>query len=149
MYLTADMIDLIISDKKRIERIIIEVIDEKFSGGAGRIIGGNEFIIRDILIAYVLKILRSDRTLAPFEILHLESVFSFPVSVSSGGYDIALIAGGKVDRIDLIQGVTRIVDYKTGSVAEKITSIEDLFADTGRRILMPGFRHYSIAKHIR
>jgi CRISPR/Cas system-associated exonuclease Cas4 (RecB family) len=131
--LTADMIDLIISDKKRIERIVIEVIDEKFSGGAGRIIGGNELIIRDILIAYVLKILRSDRNLAPFEILHLESVFSFPVSFSSGGNDIALIAGGKVDRIDLIQGVTRIVDYKTGSVAEKITSIEDLFADTRKK----------------
>jgi CRISPR/Cas system-associated exonuclease Cas4 (RecB family) len=130
---TADMIDLIISDKKRIERIVIDVINEKFSGGAGRIIGGNEFIIRDILIAYVLKILRADKTLAPYEILHLESVFSFPVSISSGGFDIVVLTGGKVDRIDLIQGVTRIVDYKTGSVAEKITSIEDLFADTRKK----------------
>ena len=130
---TTDMIDLIISDKERIERIVIEVINEKFSSEAGRIIGGNEFIIRDILIAYVLKILRADKTLAPFEILHLESVFSFPVSVSSGGPGIVVLAGGKVDRIDLVQGVTRIVDYKTGSVAEKITSIEDLFAGNRKK----------------
>ena len=131
--LTADSIDLIIGNKKRIESIIIEVINEKFSGGAERIIGGNEFIIRDILVAYVMKILRADRTIAPIEILNLESVYTFPVSVSSGGSDIVVPAGGKVDRIDLIQGITRIVDYKTGSVAEKITSIEDLFADNRKK----------------
>ena len=130
---TADMIDLIIIDKSKIEKIVIEVINEKFSGGAGRIIGGHEYIIRDILIAYVLKILRADRTHAPFGILHLETVFSFPVSVSSGGSDISVLAGGKVDRIDSVQGVTRIVDYKTGSVAEKITSIEDLFAGNRKK----------------
>jgi CRISPR/Cas system-associated exonuclease Cas4 (RecB family) len=130
---TAEMIDLIISDKSRIEGIVIEVINEKFSGEAGRIIGGNELIIRDILIAYVLKILGADKTLAPFEILHLESVFSLPVTVSAGGSDIVVHTGGKVDRIDVVQGVTRIVDYKTGSVADKITSIEDLFADTRKK----------------
>jgi hypothetical protein len=131
--LTADRIDLIISDKKRIEKIVIDAINEKFNSEAGRVIEGSEFIIRDILIAYVLKILWVDKSFAPFEILHLESLFSFYLSVSSGGSDTVVLTGGKVDRIDLVQGVTRIVDYKTGIVADRIISIEDLFADARKK----------------
>ncbi len=126
--LTSDRIDLIIRDKTFIEQAIAAAINEKFNNDAGRIIEGNEFIIRDILLAYVLKILRTDKSLTPFEILHLESVFSFPLSIISGGSVINVLAGGKIDRIDLAAGVVRIVDYKTGSVADKIASIEDLFA---------------------
>jgi CRISPR/Cas system-associated exonuclease Cas4 (RecB family) len=131
--LTADTIDLIISDKKRIEKIVIEVINEKFNSEAGRVIEGSEFIIRDILIAYVLKILGADKSFAPFEILHLESLFSFYLSVSSGGSDTVVLTGGNVDRIDLVNGVTRIVDYKTGVVADRIISIEDLFSDARKK----------------
>ena len=131
--LTPDRIDLIIRDKTLIERIIIAVIDEIFRSEAGRIIEGNELIIRDILLAYVLKILRTDKSIAPFEILYLESVFSFSVSFSSGGSETDVLTGGKIDRIDIKDGVTRIVDYKTGSVADKINSIEGLFADDRKK----------------
>jgi hypothetical protein len=37
--------------------------------------------------------------------------------------------GGNIDRVDRISGKTRVVDYKTGEVARKISSISDLFAD--------------------
>ena len=79
--LTAEVIDLIIRDKQLIEKIIKASINEKFSEKESRAVEGNEFIIRDVLMAYVLKILRTDKSLAPFKILHLEAVFSFPVSV--------------------------------------------------------------------
>jgi hypothetical protein len=131
--LTVDVIDLIIRDKPLIEKIIKSSISEKFSEEESRAVEGNEFIIRDVLLTYVLKILRTDKTLAPFKILHLETSFSFPVSVSSGGSQVDVLTGGIVDRIDLTGGVSRIVDYKTGSVADKITSIEDLFTDDRKR----------------
>ncbi len=63
----------------------------------------------------------------------LESVFSFPVSILSGDSAIDVVTGGKADRIDVTGGVTRIVDYKTGTVADKINSIEDLFADDRKK----------------
>ena len=61
---------------------------------------------------------------------------------------IEVLTGGKVDRIDVVGGVTRIVDYKTGTVADTINSIGDLFVDDRKRMLTDGFRHCSIAKHI-
>ena len=33
----------------------------------------------------------------------------------------------------MVHGVTRVVDYKTGSVAEKIASIDELFADPRKK----------------
>lgn len=130
---TAERIDLFLRDKMLIERTVIASVSEKFSGESNRIVEGNEYIIRDVLLAYVLKILRNDKSFAPFKILHLESVFSFPVSIFSGDSAIDVVIGGKADRIDLTGGVTRIVDYKTGAVADKINSIEDLFADDRKK----------------
>ena len=46
---------------------------------------------------------------------------------------IEIITGGKIDRIDIINGVTRIVDYKTGSVSEIINSVDDLFTDDRKK----------------
>jgi CRISPR/Cas system-associated exonuclease Cas4 (RecB family) len=131
--LTKERIDLIIRDKPLLERTIINSIGEKFGGEAEMAVEGNELIIRDVLLAYVLKILRTDKSLAPFSILYLESAFSFPVSISSGDLSTDVSTGGKVDRIDIAEGVIRIVDYKTGSVADKISSIEGLFADDRKK----------------
>jgi CRISPR/Cas system-associated exonuclease Cas4 (RecB family) len=131
--LTAAIIDSIIRDKQLLEVKILNAINEKFSDESDRKVEGTEFIIRDVLMAYVLKILRTDKSLAPFKILHLESVFNFPVSISSGGSARDVLTGGKVDRIDLTGDVTRIVDYKTGTVADKINRLEDLFEDDRKK----------------
>jgi hypothetical protein len=131
--LSGERIDQIMRDKALIERTIIDAISEKFGGGSDRSVEGNEFIIRDVLMAYVMKILRNDKSVAPFEILHLESSFSFPVAISSGGSSKDVLTGGKIDRIDLTGGIARIVDYKTGNVADKISSIEDLFTDDRKK----------------
>ena len=45
--------------------------------GADSIIEGNESIVRDVLMAYVMKILSTDKSFAPFKILNLEDIFSF------------------------------------------------------------------------
>jgi hypothetical protein len=94
---------------------------------------GNELIIRDVLLTYVRKILAADKSFAPFMILHLEATFDFHVSPELGDAGINVRTGGKIDRIDLADGIVRIVDYKTGSVADRINSIEDLFADDRSR----------------
>jgi hypothetical protein len=135
MVLTAEKLDSIIKDKSLIERKIITSIREKFSGEEGRAANGNEYIIREVLMAYVVKILKTDKSLAPFNILYLETVFSFPFSVLNDGSDDYILIGGKIDRIDMTEGVSRIVDYKTGTVADKITSIEDLFKDDRKKDL--------------
>ena len=101
-------------------------------GGEG-IINGNELIVRDVLMAYLNKILQADKTIAPITILNLEDPFTVTLSVLSDGNLIEINAGGMVDRIDVISGVTRIVDYKTGTVAETISSIGDLFSEDRKK----------------
>jgi hypothetical protein len=49
------------------------------------------------------------------------------------GSEVEIITGGKIDRIDLVNGVTRIVDYKTGIVTGNINSIDDLFTDDRKK----------------
>jgi hypothetical protein len=73
--------------------------------------------------------LSADKSLAPFRILYLEESFDFPVTLESEGEPKIVRTGGKIDRIDIADGFVRIVDYKTGSVADRINSVEDLFGD--------------------
>jgi CRISPR/Cas system-associated exonuclease Cas4 (RecB family) len=131
--LSAESIEVIIRDKQLLENTIITAVNETFSSEPERVIEGNEFIIRDVLLAYVIKILKNDKSFAPFKILHLESVFSFQINVSTGDSGIEVLTGGKIDRIDQTAGVIRVVDYKTGVVADKINSVEELFADDRKK----------------
>jgi ATP-dependent helicase/nuclease subunit B len=131
--LTTDMLDSVIRDRKLLAKVLNEAINVKFNNGKDSLISGNDLIVRDILMAYLIRILNADKTLAPFTILNLEDLFSFKMSALSNGTQIEISVGGKVDRIDMSNGVTRIVDYKTGSVAEMINSIGDLFADDRKK----------------
>jgi ATP-dependent helicase/DNAse subunit B len=57
----------------------------------------------------------------------VEKSFRFHFSPGFDNSKTDIAAGGRIDRIDLKDGITRIVDYKTGSVADHVGSIEDLF----------------------
>ncbi|MBE3084905.1 MAG: PD-(D/E)XK nuclease family protein, partial [Bacteroidetes bacterium] len=131
--LTGEMLNSIIRNKQLLARVINEAINEKFKDGRDGLISGNELIVRDVLMAYLIRILHTDKTLAPLTILNLEDSFSFIMSAYSNGSQIEILTGGKVDRIDVVNGVTRIVDYKTGTVAEMINSPGDLFADDRKK----------------
>jgi hypothetical protein len=115
------------------QQVINEAISAEFKNNADGFINGNELIVRDVLLVYLKKILSTDNGLAPFKLLNLEDTFSFKIDTISGTKHIEVKTGGTVDRIDLLEGVTRIVDYKTGTVAETINSIGDLFADDRKK----------------
>ena len=53
--------------------------------------------------------------------------------VVAGEANLNITTGGQVDRIDNLRGITRIVDYKTGSVADSISLIEDLFTEDRKK----------------
>lgn len=125
--LTKEQIEHILRDTNRLESTLIATINEEFGGETDRAVEGNELIIRDVIMTYVRRILSKDKLFAPFRILHLEASFAFPLPLDAGAAGIEVRTGGTIDRIDITEGITRIVDYKTGSVAEKVNSIEDLF----------------------
>jgi len=131
--LSKEVVRGILSNEVLLQNTINESIRVEINNSHEGFISGNELIVRDVLLAYLKKILNTDEKLAPITLLSLEDSFNFKIDANSDGKAIELITGGKVDRIDIVAGVTRIVDYKTGTVAETIHSIADLFEDDRKK----------------
>ncbi len=131
--LTAEMLNGMIHNKQFLSKIVNEAVNDKYKAGRNDEVSGNELIVRDVLMAYLTRILNSDKAIAPFVILSLEDSYSFVLPFILNGSQSEILTGGKVDRIDTLNGVTRIVDYKTGTVSEYVNSIDDLFIDDRKK----------------
>ncbi len=92
-------------------------------------------IILSIVEEYVNAILTHDENIAPFRIIELENKkdykFRFPINVNGKEEFISLY--GIIDRVDEKDGVTRIVDYKTGGRDEVKFTYLDVFERDGKR----------------
>jgi ATP-dependent helicase/nuclease subunit B len=80
-------------------------------------------------------VLRRDLNIAPFSITGLETPVSFPLNIGDDTRGIRIITGGIIDRVDMKDGITRILDYKTGSIADSIRLIDELFKDDRQKDL--------------
>ncbi len=91
-------------------------------------------IVLKVIEQYALKILRHDASLAPFTLIELENKDSytplFKVQVSGKDEEVRLL--GIIDRVDRLNGRTRIVDYKTGKDQLKYKDFEGLFDREGK-----------------
>ena len=93
-------------------------------------------IVLRIVQEYAEAILTHDENIAPFRIIELENKkdyrYRFPISVSGKEERVTLY--GIIDRVDEREGITRIVDYKTGGRDEvKFSYLDDIFERDGKR----------------
>lgn len=131
--LNKELINSITGNRQLLLQITKNSINASFGSGEDRLVNGNELIVRDVLMAYMIRVLNADKEQAPITILHLEDSFSFVLPVLINGSQMDILTGGKIDRIDSTNGVVRIVDYKTGNVIETINSIGELFTDNRKK----------------
>jgi hypothetical protein len=131
--LTGEIPQGMIRDKQFLSKIVNEAVNEEFKAGRDDSVSGNELIVRDVLMAYVIRILNADKAIMPLTILNLENKFEFSLPFIRNGSQIIIQTGGTIDRIDSAAGVTRIVDYKTGTVSESVNSVYDLFIDDRKK----------------
>jgi CRISPR/Cas system-associated exonuclease Cas4 (RecB family) len=124
--INAGLIDQILSDRRNLDQMIDRSVSDNLPNAYTT---GNELIVRDVLMTYIERILRMDKAYVPFTILGVEKSFRFHVSPGFDNTKTDIAAGGRIDRIDLKDGIVRIVDYKTGSVADHVSSIGDLFGE--------------------
>lgn len=94
---------------------------------------GNNLLILKVAENMVKRFLNEEKkfiqkTDGQIEILHLEDWLETKIDIidASSGEIIAVKIHGKVDRIDSIGGVTRIIDYKTGNVESKELKIDEI-----------------------
>jgi hypothetical protein len=123
----------IISDHKKLEDVTNAAINDNFKNCRNDLLSGNELIVKEVLIAYVLKIIEVDCSIVPLTVLSLEKPFSFSLSTGTCSGNFEIMTGGNIDRVDMAAGVVRIVDYKTGAVSKKINAIDDLFNDKRKK----------------
>jgi ATP-dependent helicase/DNAse subunit B len=127
--ISVNYLDSLIKSESHLQSAIDRAISENYSCSGLKPQSGNDLIIKDILFVYLHRILNFDRGTAPFSIIDLEKPFHFDLLFELNGENKKIRTGGNIDRIDRVSGKTRVVDYKTGEVARKISSIRDLFAD--------------------
>jgi CRISPR/Cas system-associated exonuclease Cas4 (RecB family) len=90
-------------------------------------------IMIKVIEQYALKVLRHDEQIAPFVIKELEDRDAYAplFSIEVGGREEQVRLTGIIDRVDIHQGKTRIVDYKTGKDQLKYGDFDGLFNDEG------------------
>jgi hypothetical protein len=131
--ISTETLNSILKNNESLSKIVNDAVNEEYKGGRYDSISGNELIVRDVLMSYLRKVLHTDKSVAPFTILNLEDSFVFNLLFELKGSLTDIKIGGKIDRIDTVSGITRIVDYKTGVVSDSIGSIDDLFTEDRKK----------------
>ncbi|MGD0342303.1 MAG: PD-(D/E)XK nuclease family protein, partial [Bacteroidales bacterium] len=117
------------NDRAGLSRLLTKAINKQFNRKNESVIAINEVIARNVLLIFISRILEIDIKAAPFRIIALEMPVRFRMSVNIEGVRSEIWAGGIIDRVDEKDGITRIVDYKTGKVADSIGEIGELFRE--------------------
>jgi len=89
---------------------------------------GKMLLIFENTKTFLKQLLKIDSNLAPFTIESLEESYKTEFPVELNGISQEIWLGGKIDRVDRINGKLRILDYKTGYVDKlQIKNLEELF----------------------
>jgi ATP-dependent helicase/nuclease subunit B len=124
--------------RKEIRTLCKEALSKELFNSRDRMNHPNSMqqIILRIVEEYVDAVLLHDENIAPFQIIELENKndykLRFPIEVKGSKHEVLLY--GIIDRVDENKGITRIVDYKTGSRDEvKFSCLDDLFEPEGKK----------------
>ena len=85
---------------------------------------GNNYLVGETLRTYIKQVLKIDTRIAPFIYIESERRFKETHKVNDS---LAVNFKGSIDRIDEVNGATRIIDYKSGQGDLNFNLLEDLF----------------------
>jgi len=121
-YITNDAIKKI---KTRVDDEIKKWFSNEF--GKGNITSGKNFLIYNVAVQFIDNFLEHELSMIKqgkkIKILELEHDLDTTIAID--GLDFPICLRGQADRIDLVDGVIRIIDYKTGKVVQNQLIIKD------------------------
>ena len=135
---TSQDIEALLNDYTRLEGFVQQAFSEEYFSGkeiSKSDYSGTQAINFEVIFKYLRQILRMDMELyAPFRYIGSESdgykhhiMVPDPLQPGSG---LKIRLKGIIDRMDLKNGILRIVDYKTGRDKGTPGTIDDLFPPT-------------------
>ena len=97
-------------------------------------LNGMQKVVFAIIQKYINIILEQDSANSPFTLIGLEQKGNVTFNFDANGKQQEIKLFGIIDRVDLKDGIYRIVDYKSGSDKLKYSSIDDCFDTDGGNI---------------
>jgi ATP-dependent helicase/nuclease subunit B len=88
---------------------------------------GMQQVVLAIVAEYANVILDHDEQVAPFSVLDLESKDQVAFNIEVKGLQREVMLYGIIDRVDKKDGITRVVDYKTGRDELQCASLDEIF----------------------
>ena len=98
---------------------------------------GKNLLYKSVIKKLISSVLKNDKTETPFKIIELETATERKISLNVNGEITEVTLFGRLDRVEIKDGITRIIDYKTGTVdsakqSSKVTDVDHvnrIFAD--------------------
>ncbi|MDR3251832.1 MAG: PD-(D/E)XK nuclease family protein [Tannerella sp.] len=140
MTVTADLLKLAAGEKNMSGIIGQAFAKDYFHSDESKPLKGQTYLNGEAIRKYACKILEYDRSLTPFRYIDSERLFRSSIELSDGR---KILVKGFIDRIDEVNGITRIADYKSGKpgllVFDSTGSLFDISAKKRRKAIMQVF----------
>jgi len=92
------------------------------------ILEGKTLLIYENIKTYLNQLLQVDKELTPFTLISLEEKYKTMLTIEVNGATQNINVGGKIDRVDRVNGKIRVLDYKTGYVkSTSFKAVDELF----------------------
>lgn len=127
-------------DSKKIDQAIRSAFATEFykaDNAAGFELEGKALLIHSTIRTYIHNLLDKDIATAPFVLHSLENSYRTSITVSVDGQEHDIRIGGKIDRLDEVDGSVRVIDYKTGNLSGSdlaCNQLEELFDPEARNL---------------
>jgi len=120
-------IEKILKSPGKIRNAIDDSFRQNYFKDANKKPEGRNMVIREIIFTYAARILEKDKEYCPIRIQSLEDSYHMVIPVRSADRELSIKIGGKIDRIDYINGFFRVLDYKSGAGRMFFGSVDELF----------------------
>ncbi len=120
-------------DKTRIENEILKAIGKHYFRYKTPVkqpvkLEGKTVLIYENIKTFLNRLLEIDIEYAPFTLHSLEEKYNAELKIVRNGTPVSISIGGKIDRVDRVNGKWRILDYKTGYVEKfSFKEVKELF----------------------
>jgi CRISPR/Cas system-associated exonuclease Cas4 (RecB family) len=89
---------------------------------------GRNIVVVTVLESIIKQILLVDSRMSPLNIIGLERRYNLIIPLKQDNKTLLIPISGIIDRVDVVSGVTRILDYKSGNDNLSIRQFSDLFS---------------------
>lgn len=133
---TEDILYRIIKNDAYITQKLEEAFAELYrkQKGKPKPLKGNNYLVGETLRSYIKQVLKIDAGYAPFIYSDSEKVFRLNHKVDDA---LSVKFKGSIDRVDEKDGITRIIDYKSGRGDLNFRGLEDLFDSSNAKRARP------------